>query len=63
MGMRVVAGLVAVLVGLVWVFQGLGAIDGYGMSGHGEWVLFGGILVVFGVALLVGAHRASGPGA
>ena len=63
MGVRVVAGIVAVLVGLVWVFQGLGAIDGYGMSGHGEWVLFGGILVVFGVALLVGARRASGPGA
>lgn len=63
MGVRVVAGIVAVLVGLVWVFQGLGAIDGYGMSGHGEWVLLGGILVVFGVALLVGARRASGPGA
>lgn len=63
MGVRVVAGIVAVLVGLVWVFQGLGAIDGYGMSGHGEWVLFGGILVVFGIALLVGARRASGPGA
>jgi hypothetical protein len=61
MGIRVVAGVAAVVVGLVWIFRGLGAIDGYGMSGHGEWVLYGAILAIFGVALLVGARRAPGP--
>jgi pheromone shutdown protein TraB len=61
MGVRVVAGVAALVVGLIWIFQGLGAIDGYGMSGHGEWVLFGGILAIFGVALLVGARRTSRP--
>ncbi len=61
MGVRVLAGVAALVVGLIWVFQGLGAIDGYGMSGQGEWVLFGGILAIFGVALLAGARRSSDP--
>jgi hypothetical protein len=61
MRVRVLAGAAALVVGLVWIFQGLGAIDGYGMSGHGEWVLFGAILATFGVALLAGARRAPGP--
>jgi hypothetical protein len=61
MGVRVLAGVAAVVVGLVWIFQGLGAIDGYGMSGHGEWVFFGGVLAIFGVALLAGARRSSRP--
>jgi hypothetical protein len=63
MGVRVLAGVAALVVGLIWIFQGLGAIDGYGMSGHGEWVLFGAILAIFGLALLAGARRASGPDA
>lgn len=55
MVVRVVAGVLCVLVGGIWCFQGLGAIDGYGMSGHGEWVFFGSVLAFFGVGLLRGA--------
>jgi hypothetical protein len=31
------------------------------MSGQGEWIFFGVILVVVGIALLVGARRSAGP--
>ena len=61
MALRVVLGIALLTVGLVWVFQGLGTIDGYGMSGHGEWTVIGGVLVLAGGATLWGAralHRA-----
>ena len=56
--MRIVVGVVACLVGVVWILQGLNIRKGDGMSGHGEWVVLGGILVLFGVALIRGARRA-----
>jgi hypothetical protein len=54
---RLVAGVVATLIGLVWVLQGLNIRKGDGMSGHGEWTFFGALLIVFGLALVVGARR------
>ena len=44
-------------VGIVWILQGLDVLGGYGMSGHIEWTVIGGILVAIAVALLVGARR------
>ena len=59
--MRIVLGVTLVLVGLVWCFQGLGTIDGYGMSGHGEWTVIGSVLVLLGAATLWGARRSARP--
>jgi hypothetical protein len=57
MTMRVVLAAVLLLVGVVWILQGLDVLGGYGMSGHIEWTVIGAILVVVAVGLLVGARR------
>jgi hypothetical protein len=57
---RVGLGVVAVLVGVGWILQGLDIRKGDGMSGHGEWAVIGSILVLFGGALLLGAWRSRG---
>lgn len=57
--MRIVVGVFACLIGGVWILQGLNIRKGDGMSGHGEWVVLGAILLVFGLALIRGARRAS----
>ncbi len=57
MGLRVVAGLLAIVVGAVWALQGLDVVQGSPMTGQGEWIVFGVALMGLGVALLVGARR------
>ena len=45
------------LVGIVWILQGLDVLGGSGMSGHIEWTVIGTILVVVSIALVAGARR------
>ena len=54
---RVVLAITLLVVGGVWILQGLDVLGGYGMSGHIEWTVIGTILVVVAIALLVGARR------
>ena len=54
---RVVVAVTLLLVGAVWILQGIDVLGGSGMSGHLEWTVIGTILVVVAVALLVGARR------
>lgn len=54
---RYVGAVVAGLVGIVWILQGLDIKKGDGMSGHGIWAVLGVVLVLFAVALVVGAAR------
>jgi len=56
---RMIVGGLACLIGVIWILQGLDIRKGDGMSGHGEWALFGGILLLFGLSLIRGARRAS----
>ena len=51
------AGRDLLLVGIVWILQGLDVLGGSGMSGHIEWTVIGAILVVVAVALLAGARK------
>jgi len=51
----VVLGVLLLLVGLVWVGQGLGYIKGSFMTGDMHWFWIGSAMVVFGLALGVGA--------
>jgi hypothetical protein len=48
-----VVGVLLVLVGAVWFFQGIGVLPGSFMSGQRQWAINGGIAFVAGVALLV----------
>jgi uncharacterized membrane protein HdeD (DUF308 family) len=55
---RTIGGVVAGLIGIIWILQGLNIRKGDGMSGHGIWAVLGAILLFFGVALILGARRA-----
>jgi hypothetical protein len=57
MAIRIALALVLLLVGGVWILQGLDVLGGYGMSGHIEWTVIGAILVALAIGLLVGARR------
>ena len=52
---RGIAGVVLCVVGAVWIAQGSGAMHGSGMSGHGQFALLGGVVVIIGLALLAWA--------
>ena len=58
--MRVVSiavGLVGVLVGGVWIFQGAGIIPGSFMTGQRMWLVIGVVVAVIGLALTIGGLR------
>ena len=55
---RLIIGVVLVVVGGVWIGQGVGAIGGSFMTGEVVWAVIGAIAVFLGAALLVGARRA-----
>lgn len=57
MVIRGVAGLVLCVLGGVWIAQGVGAMKGSSMSGHGQYAVLGAIVAIIGLALLVRAWR------
>ena len=61
MAIRILIGVTLLVTGVVWFFQGTGAITGYGMSGHAEWSVIGAILVVVAIGLLAGARKLRHP--
>jgi hypothetical protein len=61
MAVRLLIGVTLLLTGVVWFFQGMGAIKGYGMTGHAEWSVIGAVLIVVAVGLLVGARKLRDP--
>jgi hypothetical protein len=54
---RLVAGAVLVLMGVVFTLQGLDVLGGSGMSGQGLWVVLGPIIALLGAYLLVHTLR------
>jgi hypothetical protein len=58
---RGVPAIVCLLVGGLWILQGVGVAKGSFMTGHAGWAVFGGILFVAGALLLVAALRARQP--
>ena len=57
-GIAVVVGVVMLLVGGLWTFQGLGYVGGSAMSGSDTWAIIGPIVAGLGVALvIVGLQR------
>ena len=62
-GRLILAGLL-IVVGVVWLAQGLGAFPGSGfMDGDGRWALAGAVaaLIGLGLGLSVARARSSGP--
>jgi hypothetical protein len=56
-GLGIALGLVMVVVGAVWTFQGLGYLEGSAMTGVDTWAMIGPIVAGFGVALVIVAAR------
>jgi len=52
-----IAGLLLVLMGGVWILQGINVLPGSFMSGHAKWSLYGGLVAIVGIALLVAGTR------
>ncbi|MGH2971513.1 MAG: hypothetical protein ACRDLE_05185 [Gaiellaceae bacterium] len=50
-------GLVCLVAGTVFFFQGIGVIGGSSMSGSTTWAVIGPILVAVGIGFLVVARR------
>jgi hypothetical protein len=61
---RIVIGVVAIVVGFVWFFQGIGRLAGSPMTGVGFWAWAGAALVVVGLLMILrpGRPRASDDG-
>ena len=49
----VALGILMVIVGGIWTFQGLGVIGGSAMSGVETWAIVGPLVAGLGVALLI----------
>ena len=52
-----VSGVVCLLVGGVWLLQGINILPGSFMTGQTKWAVIGGLLLVAGIALLISANR------
>jgi predicted phage tail protein len=52
-----VVGIIAILVGALWVGQGLGYLPGSFMTGNRFWFWVGAACVLAGLALLLAARR------
>ena len=52
-----IVGVLAVVIGVVFIGQGTNAIHGSSMSGHGGYAGLGAVLVVIGLALVLWAWR------
>ncbi|HEY3058504.1 MAG TPA: hypothetical protein VGL99_05970 [Chloroflexota bacterium] len=52
--LRGALGVICVLVGLVWIGQGLNFIPGSFMTGQVQWAILGLVLLAFGAWLLWG---------
>jgi uncharacterized membrane protein HdeD (DUF308 family) len=55
-----IVGALLVLMGAVWILQGINVLPGSFMTGQSRWAVYGAVAVVVGIALLVVARR--GPG-
>ena len=55
-----IGGVILVLIGIVWFFQGINVLLGSFMSGNSLYAVLGGVLVVLGSLLLVFTNRPRG---
>jgi hypothetical protein len=58
---RLVISIALLLVGLLWIGQGIGLLGGNAMSGQSAWALVGAVLVIAAAGVAWTARR-TGPG-
>ena len=52
-----VSGVLCLLVGCVWILQGINILPGSFMTGQTKWAIYGGLLVAAALGLLISANR------
>jgi hypothetical protein len=52
-----IAGVLLLLVGGIWFFQGIGVLPGSFMTGQTKWAVYGGVAAACGLVLLFTANR------
>ena len=57
MWVRIVAGIVMLALGGVWIAQGTGNLHGSFMTGEGIWTVIGALVALAGVMILSGIAR------
>ena len=57
-----VAGAVCVVLGCVWLLQGINVLPGSFMTGQMKWAIYGAVMIVVGIGLVIAASRRRGPG-
>ena len=50
-------GVLCLLVGSVWILQGINVIPGSFMTGQREWAVYGLVSLIAGAGLLIAARR------
>ncbi len=55
-GLNILA-IVSLVIGSIWVLQGINLLPGSFMTGHMQWAYIGSILFLFGFTLLVVTNR------
>ena len=56
-----IAGVVLVLIGGVWILQGINVLPGSFMTGQTKWAVIGVITLIIGIVLVVLARRGAAP--
>ncbi|PYE29029.1 hypothetical protein C8J32_101891 [Rhizobium sp. PP-CC-3A-592] len=54
---KTIAGVLCLLVGLIWTLQGANLMGGSFMTGQTQWLVIGLIVAVIGVVLLVSGRQ------
>ena len=52
-----IVGVLAALIGVVWILQGVNVLPGSFMTGQTKWAIYGSISFVLGAGLIVFANR------
>ena len=53
----IVAGVLCLLLGCVWILQVINVLPGSFMTGQTKWAIYGALLVIIGIGLIVSANR------
>jgi len=52
-----IVGVLLVIMGAIWFFQGINVLPGSFMTGQMKWAIYGGIAFVAGIVALIVANR------
>jgi uncharacterized membrane protein HdeD (DUF308 family) len=53
----IVAGVLLLLIGVIWILQGINVLPGSFMTGQTKWTVIGTVTAIVGIVLLATARR------